>query len=82
MNRPHSAQLAYSLKPPFEEFYQKHFVASVEFVGGRMVVLGSKKELRKAKNQTHFCYVKDIRNQQAIKLNLAEGQWVIAECNS
>ncbi len=74
----HLSQSRPILKRPYEDYYRSHFVASVRFDDGDMIVEGGKRDLTRAKARTEVCYVKDIETLESIKLVLVDQQWVQA----
>ncbi len=58
-----------------KDYYKNHYIASVQFKNGRMVVADGKRDLIKAKMETMECYVKDIQNKVGVKLVLKNNEW-------
>ncbi len=74
-----SVVLTNSKQPLFDDnYYQRHFIATVRFDGEKMIVEGGKRELKKASYQTNECFVKDSETQKEVKLVLVDNAWVRA----
>lgn len=65
-----------NVKPPYQDYYDKHYVASVRYEGDTMIIEDGKRDLNRAKGRTSFCYVKDIEKQESVRLELQDNQWV------
>lgn len=62
-----------------QNFYSSRYLATVRFDNDRIIVEGGREEkqnLKLAKKETSFCYVKDLTSKQEVRLELVGGEWV------
>lgn len=68
------------------EYYQSHYLATIRILeNGSFQVeggMGDKRLLKKAKQETHFCYVKNMSDGSELRLVLIDGEWCLPSTNN
>ena len=68
-------------RPLKMQYYQSHLIATVKVENGHISVEGGQRESQKlsaAKRDSDFCYVKDARTGDELKLVLVDDEWAAA----
>ena len=64
--------------PPMEIFYKNNVVASVKFDESGVLEpldFSGVKGLRKAKQNTELCFVRDVEAHETVAVRLVDGEW-------
>jgi hypothetical protein len=68
------------MHPLKSQYYQSRYLATVRFSDDDNFVIEGGKEEKKAlliaKQETTFCYVRDIVSKSEVRLELIDGHWV------
>ena len=60
--------------------YKTRYIATIKIEDDSFTLLGGmqeKRQLRAAKLESNFCYVKDVSSRREVKLILSNGEWEI-----
>lgn len=71
--------VSHSIPPEKRQaYYDNKLIATVSFENGVLKVEGGKTEkdqLKRAKMETEFCFVKDAKTKKDVRLKLENGKW-------